>query len=275
MDRTAEKGAVAVAPVSPVAEQESKNTNNPLGAPIHNEYTMLIGQRPKLYDLNKNYTNFEIEFQIDADTPDLRFFVHILPQDELDKTGVEDVAMKLVHGRISGKISNNNNVYQNYFIILKNAVDEEARVTIRTRTSILPVSLSPEQSSREAYPSSSAVVPTPSSPTSADSQSAVGATASPVGAGIRSWLSRPAVFYGVCAVVVIVIFAGVVLYYNSYNRTSSSSDSPDEPYRILTEDRQVSPRASPPRPGSPASSVASSSRSAAAIQDFVDHFDDA
>lgn len=129
---------------------------------IQNEYIMLIGKRPKLYDLNKNFTNFEIEFQIDAERPDLRFYVHILPQDQLDKTDLDDIPMKSVQGKISGKVSNNNNIYQNYFIILKNDADEEAKVTIRTRTLVFPVTvpdsstpahpISPDSSSRDHTP---------------------------------------------------------------------------------------------------------------------------
>jgi hypothetical protein len=128
------------------------------GNAIQNEYTMLIGKRPKLYDLNKNYTNFEIEFQIDAERPDLRFHVHILPQDQLDKTDLEDIPMKAVQGKISGKVSNNNNVYQNYFIILKNDTDEEAKVLIRTRTLVFPITV--PESTTPVHPSADPTTPT-------------------------------------------------------------------------------------------------------------------
>lgn len=134
METLTEKGSVPVskADIAPPVPSSIANI-------VDNEYTMLIGKRPKLYDLNKNFTNFEIEFQIDAEKPDLKFYVHILPQDQLDKTDLNDISMKMVQGRISGKVSNGNNVYQNYFVILKSATEEEAKVVIRTRTHVLPI----------------------------------------------------------------------------------------------------------------------------------------
>lgn len=107
--------------------------------PIVQEYTMTIGKRPKLYDLNKNYTNFEIEFHIQTDDPQSVFYVHILPQDQLEMMDMENLDMKQVTGKISGKVSNTNNIYQNYFIILRN--DDPTTTTkihINTVTHPLP-----------------------------------------------------------------------------------------------------------------------------------------
>ena len=71
-----------------------------MNVPIENEYTMSIGSRPKLYDLNKNFTNFEIEFLVQAEKPNEAFFVYIMPQDQLDKVDLKDIPMKAVEGKI-------------------------------------------------------------------------------------------------------------------------------------------------------------------------------
>ena len=114
--------------------------NTPMNVPIENEYTMSIGSRPKLYDLNKNFTNFEIEFLVQAERPNEAFFVYIMPQDQLDKVDLKDIPMKAVEGKISGKVSNNNDTYQNYFLILKTENPEETKVHIKTTTVVLPLS---------------------------------------------------------------------------------------------------------------------------------------
>ena len=114
--------------------------NTPMNVPIENEYTMSIGTRPKLYDLNKNFTNFEIEFLVQAERPNEAFFVYIMPQDQLDKVDLKDIPMKAVEGKISGKVSNNNDTYQNYFLILKTENPEETKVHIKTTTVVLPLS---------------------------------------------------------------------------------------------------------------------------------------
>ena len=120
--------------------QNPAAVNLPVLETLENEYSMNVGKRAKLYDLNKNYTNFEIEFMVQAENPTASFFIYILPQDQLDKTDVKDLPMKAVEGRISGKVSNNNDVYQNYFIILRSDSEEDIRVSIRTKTAVLPLS---------------------------------------------------------------------------------------------------------------------------------------
>jgi len=183
--------------------QSSKTDSQPsvVGNVVENEYTMMISNRPKLYDLNKNFTNFDIEFQIDAEKPDLRFYVHILPQDQLDKTDLNEVEMKLVQGRISGKVSNGNNVYQNYFIIIKSATEEEAKVVIRTRTQVFPVASTPpppppsSQVVEEEYQASDEVSTAP---------------------GVLSYLHNPKVRYAVMIVAVLLVMAAGYYYYYYY-----------------------------------------------------------
>lgn len=109
-------------------------------SPSASEYTMMIGSRPKLYDLNKNLTNFEIDFSVEADDPSHVFQVSVMAQDQLDKTDSSGIPFRPAEGRISGKVTNDNNSYQNYFLVIRTDTGENRPVVIRTQTKILPCS---------------------------------------------------------------------------------------------------------------------------------------
>lgn len=197
------------------------------GQIVENEYTMLIGKRPKLYDLNKNFTNFEIEFHIQADAPDQSFYVHILPQDQLDKLDLSEIPMKLVQGKISGKISNTNNLYQNYFIILKNAVDEEdAKIVIRTRTQILPM-IPPPPPTPPAVPGAenNGLGGNQDDPTSTSVEAYTGTSV--LAKGYSYVMAHPPVFYGLIVVVLLVLL-GAGYYFFYYRKHAKNRILPDD-----------------------------------------------
>lgn len=103
----------------------------------------MIGSRPKLYDLNKNLTNFEIDFSVEADDPSHVFQVSVMAQDQLDKTDSSSIPFRPAEGRISGKVTNDNDSYQNYFLVIRTDGGENLPVVIRTQTKILPSSPPP------------------------------------------------------------------------------------------------------------------------------------
>jgi len=180
--------------------------NTPLNVPIENEYTMNIGNRPKLYDLNKNFTNFEIEFLVQAEKPNEQFFVYIMPQDQLDKVDLKEIPMKAVEGKISGKVSNNNDAYQNYFLILKTDSPEETRVHIKTTTVVLPLS---HTLTTSESPTETAVAA--ASTTTSTAWTPEAGTASTETKGFFQQLLKSPVLYYVKMAVIIVV-AVYVLY---------------------------------------------------------------
>ena len=181
--------------------------NTPLNVPIENEYTMNIGNRPKLYDLNKNFTNFEIEFLVQAEKPNEQFFVYIMPQDQLDKVDLKDIPMKAVEGKISGKVSNNNDAYQNYFLILKTDSPEETRVHIKTTTVVLPLS---HTLTTSESPTETSVVAASTNTSTAWTPDAVSAEAVPAKGFFQQLLKSPVLYYVKMAVIIVV--AVYVLY---------------------------------------------------------------
>jgi len=217
-----------------------------MNVPMENEYTMSIGRRPKLYDLNKNFTNFEIEFSIEAEKPNSSFFVYIMPQDQLDKVSPDfkEVDMKPVDGKISGKVSNYNDSYQNYFIILRADTDEDIRVQIRTQTIVLPLShaatggsTNPANNMDTEGTNNNQSIPSmetswsSSSQGSQDSQdSQAGVVAeTKEGGGIMEKLSRftksPTFFYVKIVVILLIVLMVGYMIYRSF---SSSSTSPPQ-----------------------------------------------
>jgi len=132
-------------------------------SPSASEYTMMVGSRPKLYDLNKNLTNFEIDFSVEADDPSHVFQVSVMAQDQLDKTDSSSIPFRPAEGRISGKVTNDNNSYQNYFLVIRTDAGENRPVVIRTQTKILPSSpISPP--TIEEQPIQESPEPTPTTP---------------------------------------------------------------------------------------------------------------
>jgi hypothetical protein len=201
---------------------------------MENEYTMSIGRRPKLYDLNKNFTNFEIEFSIEAEKPNASFFVYIMPQDQLDKVSPDfkEVDMKPVDGKISGKVSNYNDSYQNYFIILRADTDEDIRVQIRTQTIVLPLSHaatggSTNPANNMDTEGTNNNQPIQSMETSWSSSSSSSSQDSQEGGGIMEKLSRftksPTFFY---VKIVVILFIVAMVGYMIYRSFSSSASPP-------------------------------------------------
>jgi hypothetical protein len=241
-----------------VQSQNQVAVNLPVLETLENEYSMNVGKRPKLYDLNKNYTNFEIEFMVQAENPTASFFIYILPQDQLDKTDVKDLPMKAVEGRISGKVSNNNDVYQNYFIILRSDSEEDIRVSIRTKTAVLPLSSTSSTSSGNTMETTDATtvdstvsdvsnnVENQVSVTGVDTS--VLATSTPVETrkGIfgrfRSFLRSPAFFY--VKIVLILLIIGFLFYSVIWkpmfsNARTSSVGSHQKPVMLQDEGSDV------------------------------------
>jgi hypothetical protein len=78
--------------------------------------TYNLNKIKQLIDLNENLTNFELSFSITSKTND-DFDVIILDQYTLDT--IENIEYKKANGSISGQIKNDNNIFQNYYLILR------------------------------------------------------------------------------------------------------------------------------------------------------------
>lgn len=106
---------------------------------VTNEQTKL-SKNKKLYDLNKDFTNFEVVFEINAKGP-IQFT--IINQEALDNSG--EIKYNNASGSIRDKIVINNNQFQNYFLILKAASTEEIDCEIKILSRELPQNIPPPQ----------------------------------------------------------------------------------------------------------------------------------
>lgn len=74
-----------------------------------------IGKIKQLIDLNEKLTNFDINFKVTCSSP---FDMLVVDQTTLDNNPTLEFK-KVSNGEISGNLRQENNVYQNFFLVLK------------------------------------------------------------------------------------------------------------------------------------------------------------
>lgn len=102
----------------------------------------------KLIDLNEDSINFDITFTVSSENGE-PFNVVIVDQTMLD-SGKELEYKTITDGSISGKLVNDKNVYQNYFLCLRSDSPCKCNVQI-IRKDIQPSNVLPEQKIVEKY----------------------------------------------------------------------------------------------------------------------------
>jgi len=91
--------------------------------------TITVDKRQRIIDLNKDIKNFILNFQI-KEKDNKEFFMQILSQKQLDNENIDDLDMKLIEGSISGTVEHNEDIYENYVLVLKNENDDEIEVEV-------------------------------------------------------------------------------------------------------------------------------------------------
>ena len=91
--------------------------------------TITVDKRQRIIDLNKDIKNFILNFQI-KEKDNKEFFMQILSQKHLDNENIDDLDMKLIEGSISGTVEHNEDIYENYVLVLKNENDDEIEVEV-------------------------------------------------------------------------------------------------------------------------------------------------
>ena len=103
-----------------------------------------LGKRRQLIDLNQDSVNFDLTFKVTCHTQDAIFNLLVVDQTTLDNN--TELKYKEVKNTISGNITSDKNVYQNYFLILKmpdTHTGEDCDITVELVKKELPVT--PEQ----------------------------------------------------------------------------------------------------------------------------------
>lgn len=92
--------------------------------------TLELSPRHQLVDLNKKLVNFKLDFNV-VSLNDKDFEAVVMNQTDINKyDNLDTIEMKTAPKKISGNIIADNNVYENYFLILRSK--EPQNVEIRT-----------------------------------------------------------------------------------------------------------------------------------------------
>lgn len=89
-----------------------------------------INSRPQLIDLNNDLTNFKLNFQCTTIPPNADFNLYVATQTELDKTDISALPFKNVTGEMGGNIIADEDIYENYFLIVSSESEIELDVMI-------------------------------------------------------------------------------------------------------------------------------------------------
>ena len=124
-----------------------------------------IGKMRQLIDLNAKMTNFTVAFQVNSLKGE-PFDLVVIDQNTLD-TNPKPEYKRVENGMISGTVENNNNVYQDHFLLVKADNPCTCQVTIK-RKEIPPVAqhpqVSPNPNQSQAQPSMSNMSNMPNMP---------------------------------------------------------------------------------------------------------------
>lgn len=101
---------------------------------IANRSRLTLEKRHQLIDLNKEYVNFDITFECKAVDATKDFEIIVVNQEQLNTVDLTNLTMKRTKGGyISGNIIADEDKYQNYFLILRSAMEEPVEVDMEIK----------------------------------------------------------------------------------------------------------------------------------------------
>ena len=111
--------------------------------------TYNINSIQQLIDLNQDSKNFKLTFKCKSHNPSDEYSILVLNQSQLDSQDANQLPFKIVKGEISGNITANDDLYQNYFMVIKSNKKCNVDITI-DKTEI-----EPEKKIQENFPTKS------------------------------------------------------------------------------------------------------------------------
>lgn len=125
-----------------------------------------LNLRPQLIDLNQNFKNFRLKFQVLAEDVNRTFQALVVNQEQLDTRDINKLDMKEAKGKIGGSIVADNDQYQNYFLVLKSQEPIEVDVITELEEIAPNVTTPPSQQQMENFEVQSQTTTTPPSASS-------------------------------------------------------------------------------------------------------------
>ena len=99
--------------------------------------TYNINSIQQLIDLNQDSKNFKLTFKCKSHDPSDEYSILVLNQSQLDSQDANQLPFKIVKSEISGNITANDDIYQNYFMVIKSNKKCNVDITI-DKTEIEP-----------------------------------------------------------------------------------------------------------------------------------------
>jgi len=167
-----------------------------------------------LIDLNKEYINFDINFECRSCDASKDFEMLVINQEQLNTIDLTNLTMKKTRsGYISGNIVADENKYQNYFLVIR-ALDEQ------------PLEIDLDISLKPIPPKEGFDAPAPVAPIQEDfSSSSIAVSPTADTSFCKKIVSSP--FYFVCVVLVLVAL-GVGIYYYMKHKKNGVLDTEHE-----------------------------------------------
>lgn len=164
--------------------------------------------RHQLIDLNKEYVNFKLQFEVRA-KDEKEFDALVIEQAQLDSNGdLNNLNMKRAKGSIGASITADKNKSQNFFLVMKSVTEEPTEVEVAIDLEEIPASTLDESSTGGQGPPSTITTPGPSSP-----------PPQPVSTRASPFYTQP----WFILVVIGVVLGSALFYYLFYVRKNLSS----------------------------------------------------
>jgi hypothetical protein len=102
-----------------------------------------LNARHQLIDLNQEFKNFKLDFQVTS-ADGTQFHAVVIEQEQLDsKLDLKNLDMKIAKGKIGGSIVADKDVYNNYFLVLKSVDDKPVDVELEINIEEIPPAPTP------------------------------------------------------------------------------------------------------------------------------------
>ena len=175
------------------------------GDTVHTKSRLVLERRHQLIDLNKEYINFDINFECRSVDASKDFEMLVINQEQLNTIDLSNLAMKKTRsGYISGNIVADENRYQNHFLVVRAIDDQPIEVDLDIWVKTIPPKSNLDGEVAPPPPVENDLFQPPDVPEES--------------ACIRSKLTSP--FYIVCIVMALLIVGGILYWKMVYVNTS-------------------------------------------------------
>lgn len=205
---------------------------------VHTKSRLVLERRHQLIDLNKEYINFDINFECRSVDASKDFEMLVINQEQLNTIDLSNLSMKKTRsGYISGNIVADENRYQNYFLVVRAIDDQPVDVDLDIWVKIIPPKTNLEGEMTQPPPLPQMAENDVFQPPSDESTT------------LKKKLASP--FYIICIMMALVIVGGIIYWRMVFTEKSVDACSLDvDNFRAPSKASSVASRSSKSSSGS-------------------------